>query len=131
MRSIGFKAFPTGACGDSSELLRKLLVERAGLKVDYVLGTKHPGLRPQATHARLETDGLIVDITHDQLEGVGLQGWVFERSRWHANFKRKVQPLVLDAGRRFQFPAAEYRAVKEALDAPDGFKKYGQDEQAI
>ena len=117
-RNIGFKAFPTGACGDSSELLGILLIERAGLSVKYVLGTNHPELGPQATHAWLETDGLIVDITHDQVEGTGLTGWVFERSPWHAKFKRNVQEVTLDPRQWFQFPSNEYQAMKAALDAP-------------
>lgn len=56
--------FPSGACGDASLLLAQFLNDSGLGAALYVWG-----LRGRYSHAWLELDGLIVDITADQFAG--------------------------------------------------------------
>lgn len=56
--------FPHGSCGDASLLLGEFLTDRGFGKFHYVLGELN-----QASHAWLQKDGLVVDITADQFPG--------------------------------------------------------------
>lgn len=77
----GLRSFPRGACGDASRLLG-LYLEALGLgKWTYVQG--EAGGEMFATHAWLEQDGLIVDITADQFDDV-TEAVIVTRDRgWH------------------------------------------------
>lgn len=55
--------FPVCCCGVISELLGEYL-SAAGVSSTYVVGTN-----PSASHAWLEVDGLVVDLTADQFTG--------------------------------------------------------------
>jgi len=55
--------FPFCRCGVISELLGEYL-SAAGVSSTYVVGTN-----PSASHAWLEVDGLVVDLTADQFAG--------------------------------------------------------------
>jgi len=47
-------------------------------------------LGQEQSHAWFEVGEFLVDITHDQFEGTGLCGWVFERgNEWHTLFNEK------------------------------------------
>jgi hypothetical protein len=82
-----FNGFPIAACGPSAELLGRAIEEQFGLEGVYVCGVGHPSLPEMQTHAWVETDDAIIDVTYDQFENTGLQGWVFSRdSVWHAQF---------------------------------------------
>lgn len=59
-----FGNFPHGACGDTSYVLGAYLSECGFGEFDYVCGEKD-----NASHAWLESDGIIVDITADQFAG--------------------------------------------------------------
>lgn len=58
------KNFPRGCCGVVSELLGDYLSLQLGLEVNYVCGEKDGG-----SHAWIECDGVVIDITSDQFEG--------------------------------------------------------------
>ena len=63
--SACFGDFPAGSCGDASLLLAVYLIENGISGVFYVSGeTRADGERE--THAWLECDELIIDITADQ-----------------------------------------------------------------
>lgn len=63
LRLCSLADFPNGSCGDTSELLGQYLSD-SGLGVwSYRNGTQ---LDPFFSHAWVERDGLIVDITADQ-----------------------------------------------------------------
>jgi hypothetical protein len=110
-RGLGFESFPRGTCGHVSELIGRIVFERTGI---YVCGGGHPALKPQQSHAWLEVRGLVVDLTHDQFQGTGLLGWVFEHSPWHALFERETHGLCLSPAQWGQYPHAAYAAMNRA-----------------
>ncbi|PLV12574.1 hypothetical protein [Pseudomonas guariconensis] len=58
------ESFPRGCCGVACELLGDYLNTQLGLQVEYVCGE-----RDGSSHAWLELDGLVIDITGDQFDG--------------------------------------------------------------
>ena len=77
----GLRSFPRGACGDASRLLG-IYLESLGLgKWTYVQG--QAGGQRFATHAWVEQDGLIVDITADQFDDVAEPVIVTRDRSWH------------------------------------------------
>ncbi len=87
-----FKGFPRGACGPASEILGRLLQDELGYEGVYVSCDSHPQLGDEQTHAWFEVGEFLIDITHDQFKGTGLQGWVFDRgNEWHAQFSERDQ----------------------------------------
>ena len=58
---ITFHEFPRGSCGDATLILAKHLKDNGQKGFAYVCG-----MRDGHSHAWLERDGLIVDITGDQ-----------------------------------------------------------------
>lgn len=89
-QSSVFHGFPKAACGPASEILGRLLKEELGYDGTYVCGQVHPYLGQEQSHAWFEVGEFLVDITHDQFEGTGLHGWVFERgNEWHTLFNER------------------------------------------
>ncbi len=58
--------FPYGACGVSSILLSQWLKEHGFKGMKYFCGTHHVGNENSQSHAWIQIDNLIVDITGDQ-----------------------------------------------------------------
>lgn len=114
-----FSTFPSGACGPATELFGRLVAEMTGQEGVYVCGSGHPELRPQQSHAWLEVGGFIVDLTYDQFPGTGLEGWVFEKSRWHESFRREIHPLCLLPSQWAQYPYAAYAAMQSSCGCKD------------
>lgn len=75
--------FPRGCCGDASDLLVEYFRQK-GIEVESVSGVRRSG-----THAWLEVDGLIVDITADQFPGVQEEVLVTHDKSWHNQFKNQ------------------------------------------
>jgi hypothetical protein len=113
-RAYIFSEFPRGACGPTTELMGRIVLEETGHRGIYVCGAGHPELRAQQSHAWLEVGGYIVDLTHDQFPGTGLDGWVFEHTRWHAAFEREITQLCLQPSQWGQYPYAAYSALHGA-----------------
>jgi hypothetical protein len=63
--SVGLQQFPLGACGDSSLLLGRALIERGLGEFRYICGHNQAGGNFES-HAWLASHGIIVDITADQ-----------------------------------------------------------------
>lgn len=62
-----FIPFPRGACGHAAELLGRYLIDRLGIRPDYVNQDANEDIGGwQASHAWLEWNGLTIDITGDQ-----------------------------------------------------------------
>jgi hypothetical protein len=57
--------FPAGCCGIASEALAEAVRGRMGLAATYVCGSRHSEAG-WTTHAWLEVDGVIIDLTGDQ-----------------------------------------------------------------
>jgi hypothetical protein len=92
-----FAAFPTQTCDHSSILLGRYLRENGFVDVQYVdKGSRGPN---HETHAWLEVDGIIVDITANQFQDVSDAAIVTEDHSWHSSFygvQRKDISLVPD-----------------------------------
>lgn len=77
------QSFPHGACGNASVLLGEWLIRKGIEGVEYVSG----GSDEIKSHAWLECDGLIIDITADQF-GTGMPPvFVGRNRRFHDLFK--------------------------------------------
>jgi hypothetical protein len=63
-------SFPRGACGDTSMLLGKFLLDYYKIDCDYVCGSCLEEGKEHWTHAWLEYKGLKIDITADQFNEV-------------------------------------------------------------
>lgn len=115
-RTACLDSFPRGACGVASELLGRIILERTGFTGTYVCGDGHPALEPQHSHAWVEVEGFIVDITHDQFADTGLDGWVFEESPWHTKFRRERNLLCLNPADWGSYPLAVYSAMRRSCE---------------
>lgn len=81
-RLTNFQGFPSGCCGDASELLGQYF-QHSGLgEWQYVFGWQ--GTK---SHAWIEQNGLIVDITADQLRASVRPVLVTHDRTWHAQFR--------------------------------------------
>lgn len=78
---ITFNNFPHGSCGDAALLLAKYLEESGHSGFNYILGERH-----DSSHAWLQKDALIVDITGDQFSDMPHPVFVGAHSDWHASF---------------------------------------------
>jgi hypothetical protein len=85
---ITFEYFPKGSCGDACLLLAKYLQNMECGTFDYVCGViKENKENRFQSHAWLQKDGLIIDITADQFEGVENSVIITENSTWYNQFK--------------------------------------------
>lgn len=75
-------SFPDGTCGDVSPLLGEYLYESGLGEWQYRVGWRNG-----RSHAWIECDGLIVDITADQFDEVDDPVIVTTNSPWHQGFE--------------------------------------------
>lgn len=87
--------FPRGSCGDSSILLGEYLHQKGWGIWDYVGGERESDLH---SHAWLEKDGLIIDITADQFDGMDEAVIVSRDSSWHRQFiyREPAHPALIE-----------------------------------
>jgi hypothetical protein len=110
---ISFQHFPAGSCGDVVPLLGTFLQDQGTGIFSYVLGMR--GEAPnQQSHAWLERDGVIVDITADQFEEMTERVIVTKQSAWHQSFEQKV-PHIADYRVFDRLAAAELAAKYHAI----------------
>ncbi|AFV05408.1 hypothetical protein [Dehalobacter sp. CF] len=89
---ISFHAFPMGSCGDTSLLLGKYLDEMELGQFNYVCGQLG-----RQSHAWLEKDGIIVDITADQFDDATEEIIVTDNNDFHKRFEEKSRRLYIDS----------------------------------
>ncbi len=77
------KNFPHGSCGDASILLGQYLLDHSLGLWEYIGGEREQDLH---SHAWLERDGLIVDITADQFDDIDEPVITTHDRGWHAQF---------------------------------------------
>jgi hypothetical protein len=79
-------AFPKGVCGAVCFLLGHYLRENGFSEAEYV-----NGIRPAdgESHAWIEIDGIIVDITGDQFDEIADEVMVTADATWHRQFSEK------------------------------------------
>jgi hypothetical protein len=80
---LSFRRFPRGCCSDTAILLGEYLCGQGQGDWDYAGGEREPDLH---SHAWLEQDGLIVDITADQFEDIHEPIIVTRDRSWHEQF---------------------------------------------
>ena len=80
---VTLQRFPAGACGDASYLLARYLKQNGCGEFEYVAGTDST----QCSHAWLEQDGVIIDITADQFEGIDSAVIVTTDRTWYSSFE--------------------------------------------
>lgn len=83
---LTFADFPHGACGDASLLLGKYIQQSASLSLHYVCGELRETGNFQ-THAWLEHEDFIIDITADQFEEIDIPVLITTERRWHDRFE--------------------------------------------
>lgn len=79
---VTLRNFPRGACGDATLLLAKYLEENECNNFEYICGKKE-----QQTHAWLERNGFIIDITADQFNNQNRPVFVSMDHSWHLQFE--------------------------------------------
>ncbi|EQB0441288.1 hypothetical protein ACYAE2_002300 [Pseudomonas aeruginosa] len=100
------KRFPNGCCGVVSELLGDYLNNHLGLRVEYVCGEKDGG-----SHAWIELDGAVIDITSDQFEGRP-PVFIDAKDTWYTSWEETSRHLAI------HHPGAwTYREERELLRA--------------
>ncbi len=84
---ISFENFPAGSCGDAAILLAQYLIDAGCDTPTYVSAelVRHPNL---LSHAWIELDGIVLDITADGFEADAAPVIVTENSAWHDRFDR-------------------------------------------
>lgn len=111
MLSYGFREFPGGSCGDASLLLGTFIKDETGQRSTYVLG-----YLGQRSHAWIEMEGIIVDITADQFSDVTHPVMVSIDPGWHSQFQNRE---FFEADYRLQNAADElgrsYLLIRAAM----------------
>jgi hypothetical protein len=88
-----FSMFPAGSCGDTCRMLGAYLQDVCGFPVfQYVCGERgSQSDNSWTTHAWLQRDTLIVDVTADQFSDAPRPIIIVEEnSSWHQQFETKV-----------------------------------------
>jgi hypothetical protein len=119
---ITFHEFPRGSCGDATLILAKYLKDNGQEGFVYVCG-----VRDGHSHAWLQRDGLIVDITGDQFPDNEKRVCVVRGSVWHAQFEIDREDLsdidLYDDFTRFNLGAA-YKRISLHLPGSDDAPPY-------
>lgn len=87
--SPGLRTFPKGSCGDASLLLGAYLIESGYGHFDYVVSEgdmRSDRSSAWRTHAWLEREGIVIDITADQFAEFGGDIYVGPSSSFHSQF---------------------------------------------
>lgn len=77
-----FRGFPSGTCGDISDILAEHLYSLGFHPIDYVCG-----MLGGASHAWLEFEGNAIDITADQFPEVSASVLFQSPKIWHAKYE--------------------------------------------
>ena len=80
---ISLADFPRGSCGDTCELFGQFLIDSGFGEWLYCSGQRD---EPFHTHAWLEQQGLILDITADQFPDIHQRVLLTLDHSWHARF---------------------------------------------
>ncbi|MEU4096256.1 hypothetical protein [Streptomyces sp. NPDC026673] len=110
---VSLGRFPHGSCGDASILLGQYLYESGQGVWTYVSGWEN-----RASHAWIEKNGLRVDITADQFDGVDTPVIIASGGGWHDRFTvdhSASHGALIDV--REDFARRELRAAYERLTA--------------
>lgn len=107
-----FERFPIGCCGNVSHILGCFLISQGYANVRYVAGERTVNEQYQ-THAWLEWDDWIIDITADQFTDGPSAVFMERDSEFHRSFTRnyesepEISSCIAAQNRKFQ----EYMAM--------------------
>jgi hypothetical protein len=110
------ESFPRGSCGDATMLLGTYFIEKGLGTFDHALGYLQNG-SPQGrqSHAWLEADDVIVDITADQFPEIDQNVIVSRNSDWHAALERDDMRQQLAADYRIWHPRMDLEQVYKII----------------
>lgn len=104
------QGFPKGCCGVVAELLGRYLIESGYQNVLYVCGS----MDEMGTHAWVEVDSIIVDITADQFGQSSLI--VTNHSEWHQKWERdESRPPICQEDRWMMYPYGLWKAIQTGM----------------
>lgn len=113
---VTFNSFPLGACGDTCEVLAELLRELGHGSSQYKAGRRENG----NSHAWLEIDSVIIDITADQFDEIPDPVYMGPSNFWYQSFEIQQEHEAgysrLDARSKAELAGVHSR-VKAELEA--------------
>lgn len=87
-RPIGMKRFPVAACGDTALLMGAYLADQGIQGFAYICGTRGEHADGSwHTHAWLQHERCVIDITADQFSDMPHAIIVSATSKWHKQFR--------------------------------------------
>ena len=84
---VTFQNFPRGACGDTCDILAELLTELGYGNFQHVSGCREDNY----SHAWLEQDGVVIDITADQFDEISEPIYFGEMTKWYQQFEIQIK----------------------------------------
>ncbi len=111
------KSFPRACCGVVSELLGDYLNTQLGLQVDYVCGELDGG-----SHAWLELNGVVIDITGDQFDGRP-PVFIAARDDWYTSWEEASRHVAIHhpSAWTYREERSVLRAVLSGAGLPDPY----------
>lgn len=110
-------SFPQACSGVVSELLGDYLNTQLGLMVEYVSGD-----RDGASHAWLELNGFVIDITGDQFDGRP-SVFIAPKDEWYASWEESARHFAIHEPKAWTYHEERFvlRAVlfKAGLTEPN------------
>ena len=92
--SMGCSQFPSGCCGDTSQTLATYIFSETGMICSYVNGRNGGIAGELGSHAWLEFDDFVIDITADQFNNRGYdlpEIYVGKRTDWYDSYKIDIK----------------------------------------
>lgn len=118
---VAFKNFPHGACGDASELLAEYFRDCGLGSWRYRMGMGRDG---SLTHAWIEREGVLADITADQFPELEPPGpvvvgadWAWHDRHFTSTPGERLAGLSFWDGLTHAAVSAAYRTLREVADA--------------
>ncbi|WP_010223482.1 hypothetical protein [Pseudomonas donghuensis] len=109
------QTFPRGCCGVVSELLGDYLNTQLGLRVEYVCGERDGG-----SHAWLELDDVVIDITSDQFDGRP-PVFIAVKDDWYASWEESARHIAIHHPSAWTY--SEERNILRAVLSEAGLPK--------
>lgn len=109
------KNFPVGCCGVASELFGHYLNTQYGLQAEYVWGELD-----RSSHAWLELDGLVIDITADQFTGRD-PIFVAIKDDWYAKWEVSLRHVAVHVPSGWNYGEL---AILDAVLSTAGFPNF-------
>lgn len=114
--SSPFHGFPNGKCGDASELLGRLIEEELGLECRVVYGASYREDERKLTHAWVEVNEFIVDVTLDQFrEYAHSRDWVISKPSPAHEAYEEQRPSRPHRRPWSGYPSSVYDAASQAV----------------